>query len=106
MVLPHTGPVEPAADSVGEQIQSAAVRRRRARRPRVAGPSDQALNWLAGCYAIALRLGWPATPKPSRELPPQANRPQAGAGRMAGRRGVISSRAVAQPACPIEAIRS
>jgi signal transduction histidine kinase len=27
------------------------------RRPRVAGPSDQALHWLAGWYAIALRLG-------------------------------------------------
>jgi hypothetical protein len=26
-------------------------------RPRVAGPSDQALHWLAGWYAIALRLG-------------------------------------------------
>jgi signal transduction histidine kinase len=29
----------------------------RARRPRLAGPSDQALHWLAGWYAIALRLG-------------------------------------------------
>ena len=27
------------------------------RRPWVAGPSDQALHWLAGWYAIALRLG-------------------------------------------------
>jgi signal transduction histidine kinase len=27
------------------------------RRPQVAGPSDQALHWLAGWYAIALRLG-------------------------------------------------
>ncbi len=27
------------------------------RRARVAGPSDQALHWLAGWYAIALRLG-------------------------------------------------
>ncbi len=26
-------------------------------RPRVAGPSDQALHWLAGWYAMALRLG-------------------------------------------------
>ena len=26
-------------------------------RPRVAGPSDRALHWLAGWYAIALRLG-------------------------------------------------
>ena len=33
--------MEPAADSVGSQIQ----------------PSDQALHWLAGWYAIALRLG-------------------------------------------------
>ena len=57
MVLAHTGPVEPAADSVGGQIQPPAGRRRRARRPRLAGPSDQALHWLAGWYAIALRLG-------------------------------------------------
>ena len=57
MVLPHTGPVEPAADSVGWQIHPLAVRRRRARRPRFAGPSDQALHRLAGWYAIALRLG-------------------------------------------------
>ena len=57
MVLPHTGPVEPAADRVGGQIQTAAGRRRRARGPQIAGPSDQALNWLAGWYAIALRLG-------------------------------------------------
>jgi len=57
VVLPHTGPVEPAADSVSGQIQSPAGRRRRARRPRVAGPSDQALHRLAGWYAIALRLG-------------------------------------------------
>ena len=56
-VLPHTGPVEPAAHSVAEQIQSPAGRRRRARRPRLAGPSDQALHRLAGWYAIALRLG-------------------------------------------------
>ncbi len=27
------------------------------RRPRVAGPSDQALHWLAGWYAVALRIG-------------------------------------------------
>ena len=27
------------------------------RRPQVAGPSDRALHWLAGWYAIALRLG-------------------------------------------------
>jgi signal transduction histidine kinase len=57
MVLPHTGPVEPAADSVGWQIHPPAVRRRRARHPRFAGPSDQALHRLAGWYAIALRLG-------------------------------------------------
>jgi len=57
MVLPHTGPVEPAADSVGWHIHPPAVRRGRARRPRFAGPSDQALHRLAGWYAIALRLG-------------------------------------------------
>ncbi len=57
MVLTHTGPVEPASDCVGGQTQLSAVRRRRARRPRSAGPSDQALHWLAGWYAIALRLG-------------------------------------------------
>ncbi len=57
MVLPHTGPVESAANSVGGQVQPPAVRRRQGRRSRVAGPSDQALHWLAGWYAIALRLG-------------------------------------------------
>jgi signal transduction histidine kinase len=57
VILPHTGPVEPAADSVGGQIQPPADRRRRARRPPLAGPSDQALHRLAGWYAIALRLG-------------------------------------------------
>ena len=46
-----------AAGSVGGQIRPAAGRHRRARRPRFTGPSDQALNWLAGWYAIALRLG-------------------------------------------------
>jgi signal transduction histidine kinase len=56
-VLPHTGPVEPAADSVGGLIQPAAGRRARARHPRLAGPSDLALDRLAGWYAIALRLG-------------------------------------------------
>jgi signal transduction histidine kinase len=56
MVLPHTGPVELAADSVGGQIQLPLGRRRRAR-PGLAGPSDQALHRLAGWYAIALRLG-------------------------------------------------
>jgi signal transduction histidine kinase len=57
VVLPHTGPVEPAADPVGRQIQPSAGPRGRARRARVTGPSDQALHWLAGWYAIALRLG-------------------------------------------------
>ena len=32
-------------------------RRAWASRPRVAGPSDQALHWVAGWYSIALRLG-------------------------------------------------
>jgi signal transduction histidine kinase len=49
--------VEPAAYFVGEQIQSPASGRGRALRSRVGGPSDQALHWLAGWYAIALRLG-------------------------------------------------
>jgi signal transduction histidine kinase len=57
VVLSHTGPVEPAADSIGWQIHPPAVRRRRGRLPRFAGPSDQALHRLAGWYAIALRLG-------------------------------------------------
>jgi signal transduction histidine kinase len=57
VVLPHTGPVEAAADSVGKQVQLQAERRGRARRPPSAGPSDQALHRLAGWYAIALRLG-------------------------------------------------
>jgi signal transduction histidine kinase len=57
VVLPHTGPVEAAAASVGGRIQRPADRRWRALRSRVAGPSDQALHWLAGWYAIALRLG-------------------------------------------------
>jgi signal transduction histidine kinase len=57
VVLPHTGPVRPAADSVGVRIQPSAGRPRRARRPPSAGPSDEALNRLAGWYAIALRLG-------------------------------------------------
>jgi len=42
---------------VGGQTQSLAGRRALARSQRVAGPSDQALDWLAGWYAIALRLG-------------------------------------------------
>jgi signal transduction histidine kinase len=49
--------VGPAADSIGVRIQPAAVRRGPVFRPRVTGPSDQALHWLAGWYAIALRLG-------------------------------------------------
>ena len=57
MLLPHTGPVKPAADSAGGQIQPPAGRRGRARRSRLAGPSDQALHRLAGWYSIALRLG-------------------------------------------------
>ena len=57
MVLSHTGPVEPAAASVVGRIQPPAERRWQALRARVAGPSDQALHWLAGWYAIALRLG-------------------------------------------------
>jgi signal transduction histidine kinase len=55
--LPHTGAVEPAADSIARQIRLPAGWRERARRPRAAGPSDQALHWLAGWYAIGLRLG-------------------------------------------------
>src|ERR1700743_564659 len=57
MVLAHTGPVEPAAASVGMPVPLPAGGRGRARLLRVAGPSDQALHWLAGWYAIALRLG-------------------------------------------------
>ncbi len=49
--------MESAAGPVWAQIRPAAGRRRLARRPRLAGPSDQALNRLAGWYAIALRLG-------------------------------------------------
>jgi signal transduction histidine kinase len=50
--------VDPAADSVRVQLRPAAGRRGLARRrARFAGPSDQALHWLAGWYAIALRLG-------------------------------------------------
>jgi signal transduction histidine kinase len=49
--------VEPAVDPVGRQIQRFAGRRAQAGRSRLAGPSDQALHWLAGRYAIALRLG-------------------------------------------------
>ncbi len=56
MVLPHTGPVDLAADPVGGQIQPPAGRRGRALHPRLIGPSDQALHRLAGLYAIGLRL--------------------------------------------------
>jgi signal transduction histidine kinase len=49
--------VEPAADPVGGQIQPPASRRGLVRRPPLKGPSDQALDRLAGWYAIALRLG-------------------------------------------------
>ena len=57
MVLPHTGPVNPAADFVGGQIKPSAERGRRAGWPSLTGPSDQALHRVAGWYAIALRLG-------------------------------------------------
>jgi signal transduction histidine kinase len=57
LILPHTGPVEPAANSVAGLIQPPAGHRERARYLRSAGPSDQALHRLAGWYAIALRLG-------------------------------------------------
>ena len=49
--------MEPAAEFVGAQAQPRAGRRPWTGRPRVAGPSDRALHWLAGWYAIALRLG-------------------------------------------------
>jgi signal transduction histidine kinase len=45
--------VEAAADPVGSQAQPSGP----ARGPRWAGPSDRALHWLGGWYAIALRLG-------------------------------------------------
>jgi signal transduction histidine kinase len=48
--------VDAAADFVAGEVHRPA-RHRRARRSRLAGPSDQALNRLAGWYAIALRLG-------------------------------------------------
>lgn len=57
LILPHTGSVEPAADLVGGQLRPSAGRRIPARRPRLAGPSDQVLNQLAGWFALALRLG-------------------------------------------------
>jgi signal transduction histidine kinase len=49
--------VGPGADFVAGQIKLPAGRHRRTRRPRLTGPSDQALDRLAGWYAIALRLG-------------------------------------------------
>ena len=50
--------MEAAAGHAGGQIRPSSGRRRgQARRLRPAGPSDQALNRLAGWYAIALRLG-------------------------------------------------
>jgi signal transduction histidine kinase len=49
--------VDLAAYSVGGQTRAPAGNHARARRSRVAGPSDQALHRLAGWYAIALRLG-------------------------------------------------
>jgi Histidine kinase-like ATPase domain len=57
VLLPHTGPVGAAADSVGGQVRPLTSRRGRARGPGLNGPSDQALHRLAGWYAIALRLG-------------------------------------------------
>ena len=57
MVVAHTGRVEPASDSAGRAIHLRAGRHRLARRQRLAGPSDRALDRLAGWYAIALRLG-------------------------------------------------
>jgi len=48
--------VDAAADFVAGEVHRPA-RHRRARRSRLAGPSDLALNRLAGWYAIALRLG-------------------------------------------------
>ena len=53
----NTGPVEPAADSVGGQIRLSAGGRRRTLNPGLGGPSDRVLHRLAGWYAIALRLG-------------------------------------------------
>jgi signal transduction histidine kinase len=49
--------VEPAAEPPWGRTEPPASRRRRARRPPLARPSDQALHRLAGWYAIALRLG-------------------------------------------------
>jgi signal transduction histidine kinase len=49
--------VDLAAESVGEQPRRSAGRHRRGRASRLAGPSDRALDWLAGRYAVALRGG-------------------------------------------------
>jgi signal transduction histidine kinase len=49
--------VEWAANSVGGRILASADRRGGVLRARVAGPSDQALHWLAGWYTVAMRLG-------------------------------------------------
>jgi signal transduction histidine kinase len=49
--------MEPATSLVGTQSLVSAGRYRQPRRSAWAGPSDQALHWLAGWYAIALRLG-------------------------------------------------
>jgi signal transduction histidine kinase len=49
--------VKPAAESAGGRSQPPGGRHRRTRGPRLPGPSDQALDRLAGWYAIALRLG-------------------------------------------------
>jgi len=58
LVLAHTDPMEPpAADSIGGRGRPLAGLRGPERRPGTGGPSDRALHWLAGWYAIALRLG-------------------------------------------------
>ena len=57
VALSHTGPVEPAADSIGGQFRPLVGGRSQARQSQAAGPSDLALHWLAGWYAIGLRLG-------------------------------------------------
>ena len=55
--MSHTGPVEVAADSIAGHRRPFADRHGQERRPRLTGPSDRALRWLAGGYALALRLG-------------------------------------------------
>jgi signal transduction histidine kinase len=49
--------MEPAAGFARSQPRLHPGNRWPALRPRVEGPSDRALHWLAGWYAIALRLG-------------------------------------------------